>query len=483
MDHARPTGLGPGSRPAGEGSELPSALVEPPRRRSLAWLLPVLTLFAVALLALEAWRAPGLDVRVAVAEGHGLRAGAPVRYRGIEVGRVRAVRVAGDLSGVELDVRLDPEASGLAREGARFWIARPQVGLGGVRGLETLLAGPHLAVEPGPGGGRTWRRFEGLTEPPLDGRGGLEVVVEAARRGGLGPGTPVTYRQLPVGRVLSVGLASDAAAVEVRVWIEPQYAPLVRERTRFWSAGGFSFEGGVLRGFDLSLESLEALLSGELAIATPPEGGPPARTGQRFRLAEVADPRWLDWRPQIPVGPGEAIPGGAPSRALRAALTYETGRLWSTRRRVVGWVLPDAGGLVGPADLLRAPADARPGSARLEWEGGAQPLDGAEGRGSGGVERLALPPGAEPGLPWPAARRRAPGAPEDVLLWGDPAREPLALAAVRLEALESGWALGPGLALDPAEWHGALVIARADGALLGLLLTGPDRPRIAPLPE
>ncbi len=469
---------------------LPTARVEAPPARSLAWILPVITLIAVALLGYEAWRSPGIDVRVRVAQGHGLSPGAALRFRGVEVGRVAAIELSRDLSSVELRVRVDGEAAGLAREGARFWVERARIAPGSVSGLETLFAGPHLVVEPGAAGARAQRQFQGLAAAPLDDAGGagLEIVVEAPRRGGVAAGAPVSYRQLPVGRVLSVGLSSDAGAVELRLWIEREYAALVRARTRFWEASGLDLRAGLLDGFSLSMDSLESLLSGGIAFASPPDGGAPARTGQRFALAGELDPKWLEWRPQVAVGKGELLPGGAPARPMRASLSFESGRLWTSTRTRSGWVLPMDGVLVGPADLLLAPTNARALGGTLEFEGRATPVRRAETDGE--LEGLALLEADDlPASGWPRERRRALEAPEDVLLWADPAAEPLAVAASRWRA-ETGadgavahWTADDGLGLDPAEWHGALVLSRADGALLGLVRAESKNFDVWPLPK
>ncbi|MBI1380417.1 MAG: MCE family protein [Planctomycetaceae bacterium] len=472
---------------------LPLARVEAPPGRSLAWILPAITLLALALLAYEAWRAPAVEVRVRVAEGHGIAPGAPLRYRGVEVGRVASVGLAQDLGGVELAVQLDGDAVPLAREGSRFWVERPRIASGAVSGLETLFAGPHLVVVPGPPGGSARRQFEGLPSAPLDAAGGLEVVLETPSRGGVTVGAPVQYRQLPVGRVLSVGLTSDGGAVELRLWIEPEYAPLVRARTRFWEASGLSLRAGLLDGIQLDLESLESLLLGGVAFATPPEGGAAARTGQRFALAAGADPKWLEWRPSVAVGAGALLPGGAPVRPSRAALSFESGLLWSSKRTRSGWVLAIDGQLLGPADLLRAPEGARDSGGELEFEGRAVPVPkAADAAALEGLATLALE--GTPGASWPADaswpkdRRRAPDAPEDVLLWADGATEPIAVSASRWTALRRddgslrAWRTEDGMGLDRAEWHGALVLARTDGALLGILRAGEKELALWPLP-
>ena len=99
---------------------------------------------------------------------------------------------------------------------------------------------------------------------------------------------------------------------------------------------------------------------------------------------------------------------------------------------------------------------------------------------SGDAPDLAWMPGpqsdqeASPGLgpAWPDERRRALGGPEDCLVVGDPSA-PLALAAVRVTPADGGWSVDPALPLDRS-WHGACVVSRTDGRLVGLLLVDDD---------
>jgi len=55
--------------------------------------------------------------------------GDAVRHRG---GRISAVQLISDGRAVEIEARLDPSAREMARDGSRFWIVRPHVGLRGV---------------------------------------------------------------------------------------------------------------------------------------------------------------------------------------------------------------------------------------------------------------------------------------------------------------------------------------------------------------
>ena len=466
-------------------STVPTALREPQPARSFAWLLPVIALAITGFLLSQGLGGRGPLVTVQAVNGHGIRVGDSVRHLGIEVGEVEAVQLAATLAHIELSVRLAPEAGGLAREGSRFWIVRPHLALDSVSGLETIIGARYLAVVPGPDGGARRSDFVALEDPPLDEPiedGGLEIVLEAPVRFGLRPGAPVEYREVRVGTVLAVGLASDASSVEARVYVRPQYAELVRERTRFWESGGFELELGLTSGLEVGLESLQSMLVGGVRFATPPDGGRAVSTGHRFALVDKPEKDWLEWRPNVPVGGTRLAAGTTLPTIVRARLLWREG-IFKRKKERQGWLVRTGDGVLGPLDLLVIPEDANEGTTRLELEGlevQLADLPAADDLGQG-LGRRVLPAGQGGEAPPPLAPRRL-SEPEDLLLVRDSGAEPLAVDRARLAPSEGGaFEFGGGLTIDPA-WHGALAVARGDGQPVGVVLVGERRAVLAPLP-
>jgi paraquat-inducible protein B len=271
------------------------------------WLIPLAALAAVAWLSWSAWVERGFPITVTLADGYGLKVGDSIRHRGIEVGLVRDVGLSPDLQHVVVRASLHPWARGLAREGARFWVVRPEVGLHRVSGLETVIGARYLAMAAAQNPTAVERSsFIGAERRPLadaDRAGSRRVVLSAARRGGLVSGSPVTYRQIPVGVVVGVELAADATAVDVTAVIDGPYAALVRDNSKFWMAGGFDLNLG-LKGFTASVDSFESFVAGGIAFATPDQPGAEIADGTRFELLEEPEKDWLRWQPSIKVGAG-----------------------------------------------------------------------------------------------------------------------------------------------------------------------------------
>lgn len=275
------------------------------RRLSFVWLVPVLALLGVGWYAWrEATRERGPLITISFTNADGLEPGAEIRSRGVTVGVVRTVALGRGMETVEVVAELTPLSAGLAVEGTRFWIVRPEVSLSRVAGLETLLGPRYIGVGPGAGGVRT-DSFVGLARPPVledpGDAGALVIELLAPRAAGIGPGAPVLFRDMPVGFVRTVRLAEDSSGVKIVVAIDPSYAILVRENSRFWVASGVGVDWGLFSGLSVRADSLDALIEGAVAFATPTKPGDRVSRGHGFVLAAEPQSKWLEWDPSIPL--------------------------------------------------------------------------------------------------------------------------------------------------------------------------------------
>ena len=245
-----------------------------------------------------------------------LTSGAPVLYRGIEVGKIAALSVPPDGARVQLEAAIAAEHASLVRTNSVFWRTSgvhfdlepldPKIDISSVA---SLIRGGVAFATPGPPGGAAGANalFELLDEPPASSviapKPGLQVVLSAAQLGSIAIGNPVYYRAVQVGEVTGTGLKRDAGAAEVHALIWERYAPLVQEGTVFWNASGLRLHASLFRGATLDLESLASLLAGGVAFATPEQQGTPAKNGSHFVLHDEPKDKWLAWRPTIELAP------------------------------------------------------------------------------------------------------------------------------------------------------------------------------------
>jgi paraquat-inducible protein B len=151
---------------------------------------------------------------------------------------------------------------------ASFWIVRPRVALSGVSGIGTLLSGNYIRFEPGKSTKKE-RDFVALEVPPpaTFGLPGREFVLRSDTLGSLDIGSPVYYRRLNVGQVISYDLAKDGKSVDIRIFLNVPFDRFVTSNTRFWEVSGIDVSVGAT-GLSVQTESLLSLLFGGIAFET-----------------------------------------------------------------------------------------------------------------------------------------------------------------------------------------------------------------------
>ena len=206
-------------------------------------------------------------IRIHFAPGTELAVGAPIRYRGTQVGRIDSIAIANQAGGRIAQASLFREAEFLARDGARFWISEATVRLSGIENPSNLLFGNHVEVLPGEG--KPSDTFIALRRAPAyRPQPGLTVELHAERLGSIAIGSPVLYREVPVGRVTGYEINLRGDGVLVYAHIQPSHATLVRRSSRFFNHSGVKADGGLFSGVKLNVASLETLVGGGVSFTT-----------------------------------------------------------------------------------------------------------------------------------------------------------------------------------------------------------------------
>jgi paraquat-inducible protein B len=297
----RPILSGP-SEPLEPDDAVPEARIR--RRRwlpSVVWIVPVVAAVVAGYLVYGRLQERGPTITIRFADVVGVRADqTEVRRRGVPVGRVERVELGDDQNHAVVTVRLNREAAGLATEGSDFWIVRPEVRLGDISRLGTIVSGPYIEVRPG--SGKAQAQFTGLNREPLAERPGLRLTLATGRLGPVKPDSPVSYRGIVVGTVTRTDLSRDSTAAHVEVVIFRRYTRLVRIGSRFWTVGDVDVRVSLFKGVEIDLDSLRSLVTGGIAFGTPEDPSlPPARDGTVFVLHDRPEQDWLRWQPKISI--------------------------------------------------------------------------------------------------------------------------------------------------------------------------------------
>ena len=416
-------------------------------------------------------RADSKDIRIQFPAGEGLQVGDTIQYRGISVGEVTYVELSDDIASVWVGARLVGSARSLARQGTQFWIERPRIALTEIRGLETLLGGRYIAIEPSNAESPSASNFVGMPEPPPLPRrdGSLEIELDSPNRLGLVRGAPITYRGLEVGSVSNVDLSNDGASVKIRAVIDPEYTDLVRFNSRFWPVSGLEIEAGFQKGVRISVDSVSSWLRGGIAFATPDTPGQHVVTGHRFMLEKPKE-EWLEWEPRIAIGREHAVGKEFPS-PVRVVASWRASLLGLYGRRTTecwGIALGD-GRLHVPAAFI---AEAKEANAEvmIEVAGESFPFDQNDVESDAAISSILIPYQFQI-TKWPTERVTKVWRESDVLLIINPEQsEPVALDGTRLAVYEKkGLKIAPGVPISTS-LNGSPVVSSDTGALVGLLL-------------
>ena len=257
------------------------------------WVLPFIALLVGVWLVWRSLLDMGPEITIEFESAEGIVPNqTQVQYKGMVLGVVKSTRGKDDLSGVIVTVQIDKRIynrfEGIPKE-TEFWLVQPQVTLGGITGLNTLLSGNYIGVQlPGKKmSGEYAEHFVALdTPPPLPMYvPGLHITFKTDRLGSVGVGTQISYRQIKVGTVQSAAMAEDGSGVVIGVHILPEYAHLVRKNTRFWNASGVRLEAG-LGGIKLETDSLASLMVGGVSMGEPDTSAPASENSDAFYLYE-----------------------------------------------------------------------------------------------------------------------------------------------------------------------------------------------------
>ncbi|UQY33037.1 MlaD family protein [Pseudomonas fulva] len=271
---------------------IPSAAARPAvkTRRyvvSLIWLVPVVAALIGLSMLISSSLEQGPVITISFQTAEGLEANkTQVKYKNVVIGQVIAITLAPDRSHVVATIELKATAQSFTAEDSLFWVVRPRIGAGGVSGIDTLLSGAFIGADAGEAK-KTMRAFVGLeTPPPITyGEQGKRFKLSTEDLGSLDIGSPVYYRQIKVGQVVSYRLADDGKGVDVEVFVRTPNDQYVTSDTRFWNASGVDVSVGA-NGLKVNTESLSTILAGGLAFIEPrySPDAKPAREGDRFEL-------------------------------------------------------------------------------------------------------------------------------------------------------------------------------------------------------
>lgn len=243
------------------------ANVRPVRQWSPIWIVPLAVIVIGTWMLFNHYQQQGLLVTLVAEDAEGLVAGkTPIKSRSVDVGQVVSVELSEDLKQVIVKARMKPSVSPLINNASQFWVVKPQIGRGGVSGLNTLLSGAYIELQPGDSAVQQLEHPL-LNTPPIapSDAPGVRVMLDTADSTSLAVGDPVLYRGYEVGTVEHREFNIEQRRTHYQLYIREPYNALVTENVRFWSSSGLSLEL-TAEGVNVNVGSAATLLSGGVSF-------------------------------------------------------------------------------------------------------------------------------------------------------------------------------------------------------------------------
>ncbi len=251
------------------------------------WVVPIAAVLIGLWMLFSHFQQQGVMLLLVAEDAEGIVAGkTQIKNRSVDVGQVVSVELSDDLTQVLIQARMKPNMTSLLNAGSQFWVVKPQIGRGGVTGLNTLLSGVYIELQPGDAGDAEFTHPL-LNAPPVAPADapGIRVKLNSADTTGLAVGDPVLYRGYEVGTVELRDFNLEQRNTQFQLYIREPYDDLVSNNVRFWLSSGVAFDLSA-EGLSVDIGSATTLLTGgvsfDLMDGWP--AGERAADGSEFQL-------------------------------------------------------------------------------------------------------------------------------------------------------------------------------------------------------
>ncbi|MBE5159989.1 intermembrane transport protein PqiB [Vibrio parahaemolyticus] len=258
------------------------------KQLSAIWIIPILALAMGIWMVFQYINSNGPKITLILPTADGLEVGkTQIKALNVNVGVITDIKLSEGYDHIEATAQMSKDAKRMLREDTLFWVVKPRIGREGISGLDTLLSGSYIQLQPGHAS-NTQYHFNVMDLPPIappDAKG-LRLVLTNKEAGKLNVGDPVMYEGFTVGRVESTQFDVDNKKAQYQLFIFAPYDKLVNSNSFFWLNSGVNLQLNA-EGLDFSLGSIESLLKGGVTFGQLREddsGQPITQQLTEFRL-------------------------------------------------------------------------------------------------------------------------------------------------------------------------------------------------------
>ena len=235
----------------------------------LVWLIPLISVIVAGWLVFKYYTTLGPLIEIEFKNSGGLEPKRSiVKFRDVKVGIVEKVSILKNKEGVLVFVRMHKDMKPFLNSSTKFWIVKPKIGIGEVKGLDALLNGPYIQMYA-KAFDFTKEKFKGLDEAPLDSKilQGKIITLLADNTYGLSEKLPVYYKQMKVGTIRKIELLKNGK-FKIIISIQKKYSFLINASTKFWNLKKIDLSLKNTR-LQLAMPGLKEMIFGGIAFKTP----------------------------------------------------------------------------------------------------------------------------------------------------------------------------------------------------------------------
>lgn len=248
-------------------AEQSNAKVRPIRQWSPIWVVPLAAVLIGLWMLYNHYQQQGALLTLIANDAEGIIAGkTTIKNRSVDVGQVVSVELSDDLQQVIVKARMKPSVTPLLNTDSQFWVVKPQIGRGGITGLNTLLSGAYIELQPGDNAAQQLQ-FRLLDAPPVAPADapGIRITLTTNDSAGLAVGDPVLYRGYDVGSVEQSEFDLSQRRTHYQLYIREPFDVMVTENVRFWRSSGFAVNLSA-EGLKVDVGSAATLLTGGVSF-------------------------------------------------------------------------------------------------------------------------------------------------------------------------------------------------------------------------
>ncbi|MCH2455820.1 MAG: intermembrane transport protein PqiB [Idiomarina sp.] len=254
---------------------------------SPVWIVPIVAFLVAGWMVWQDTSGAGPTITISVSDAEGIEPGKTrIKVRNVDVGQVTEVRLSDDFKEAVIEVSMNEDTDRMLNSDTEVWVVKPRIGRRGVSGLDTLLSGAYIQLQPGDGGDFQ-SHFTALENPPVTPQEtpGKRLTLVSDGQSQVSVGDSVQYQGFTVGQVEQTEFLVDKRESRYQVFVKAPYDELLTENTRFWLQRGVSVQWNS-QGIDLALGSIDSLLGAAITFGVP-EGQPRGDTLQQSTSFEL----------------------------------------------------------------------------------------------------------------------------------------------------------------------------------------------------